>query len=660
MEAATGYQSTNLWLPWIQYKSQKPGIENIKTVEVPVFFWMVDNQGLVVLSEGDGPLELNISSREIIGKSIFDVYADIPQILGNVHRAMTGEMIEEVIEFSDFVWESRYYPARDSSGKISGVIGVAFNITDQQKQRWKQGIVLDIAASLRKVETRDEMSGVILNELENLLRVSGAALVMRNSSGNEMFVEEATGVWDSMSGQFLSIENHAWITRNTEKIVFTGQPHIENDFLLLGHSEVDAHAVAGVPICAQEDVIGVLWVGCNNTITDDEVHLLIEIGDIVAKAFIRTEQHEQTERRLRRLSALHAIDRAITSSFDLGIVLNILLDQVVAQLEVDAADVFMNDPQTQMLEFANGRGFNKQNNFEQMQLNIGEGLAGRVARERSLVSIPYLPLQKQLLVRSSLVEDEKFVSYYGIPLIVKGKIKGFLEVFNRRPLPEEVEWLDFYKTLATQAAIALDNAELFNNIRHSNMKLERAYHATLEGWVRALDLRDKETEGHAKRVTMSTLKLAKVMGIDEEELIHISRGALLHDIGKLGVPDYILNKPGPLSEEEWVLMRKHPTYAKEMLSQIEFLRPALDIPFCHHERWDGTGYPRGLVGTQIPLAARIFSVIDVWDALSSDRAYRKAWPQEKVEEYIQNQAGKLFDPQVVQAWVEVFIINKRG
>jgi putative nucleotidyltransferase with HDIG domain len=185
------------------------------------------------------------------------------------------------------------------------------------------------------------------------------------------------------------------------------------------------------------------------------------------------------------------------------------------------------------------------------------------------------------------------------------------------------------------------------------MELFMAYDATIEGWSRAMDLRDKETEGHTLRVTELTLRLAERMGIGAPAAIHIRRGALLHDIGKLGVPDSILHKPGKLTDEEWTVMRRHTESAREMLSPIVYLRPAIDIPYCHHEKWDGSGYPRGLKAEQIPIAARIFSVVDVWDALTSDRPYRPAWSREKTIEYIREQSGKHFDPRIVEAFLQL-------
>lgn len=190
-------------------------------------------------------------------------------------------------------------------------------------------------------------------------------------------------------------------------------------------------------------------------------------------------------------------------------------------------------------------------------------------------------------------------------------------------------------------------------LREANTQLLNAYEATIEGLSLALDLRDRETEGHSRRVTDLTVQLAQAMGMGEEELMHIRRGALLHDVGKIGIPDSILHKPSTLTEEEWVIMRKHPQFAYDMLHSIEYLRPALDIPYSHHEKWDGTGYPRGLRGEEIPLTARLFAVADVWDALTSDRPYRAAWTKEQALEYIREQSGKHFDPQVVELFFKI-------
>lgn len=190
-------------------------------------------------------------------------------------------------------------------------------------------------------------------------------------------------------------------------------------------------------------------------------------------------------------------------------------------------------------------------------------------------------------------------------------------------------------------------------LQKAHKRLSDAYEATIDGWSHAMDLRDKETEGHSRRVTELSLKLARAMGMSDEELVQMRHGALLHDMGKIGIPDSILHKTESLTDEEWIIMRRHPELAYEMLNSIDYLRDALEIPYFHHEKWDGTGYPQGLLAEQIPLPARIFAVADVWDALTSNRPYRPAWSRQEALDYIRDQSGKHFDPQVVELFLKV-------
>lgn len=359
---------------------------------------------------------------------------------------------------------------------------------------------------------------------------------------------------------------------------------------------------------------------------------------------------EQVKRHLNRLTALRAIDLAIASSLDLSLALNVVLEQATTQLQVDAAAILLLNPHNQVLEVAAARGF-QSDEIGRTRLRLGEGLAGRAALERRLMHSPNLPEAGRTFTRSELLKRERFVAYHAAPLVAKGQIEGVLEVFHRSPLHSDHNWLDFFKTLAGQAAIAVDNVNLFANLQTANLELKVAYDNTLEGWVRALDLRDKETEGHTQRVTDLTVRLARSMGVPEADLTHVYRGALLHDIGKMAIPDAVLLKPGPLTPEERKIIEQHPIYAYEFLSSIPYLRPALDIPYCHHEKWDGTGYPRGLKGEQIPQVTRIFAVVDVWDALRSDRPYRKGWPEDKVRQYIRQQAGQHFDPRMSEVFL---------
>ncbi|HEY2980539.1 MAG TPA: HD domain-containing phosphohydrolase [Anaerolineales bacterium] len=357
---------------------------------------------------------------------------------------------------------------------------------------------------------------------------------------------------------------------------------------------------------------------------------------------------------LSRLSTLRTIHTAIASSLDLRVTLKIVLENVTAALKTDAASVLLMRRGSGRLEFAAGHGF-RTRAVESSSLRLGQGLAGRAAYERRLIQTENLGASPDEFVPSQLFAGENFVSYFCAPLMAKGEVKGVLETFHRSALHPDPDWLNFLETLADQTAIAIDNLILFEDLQHSNVDLALAYDQTLEGWSHALDLRDKETEGHTLRVTDTTLTLARAMAVNESDLVHMRRGALLHDIGKMGVPDSILLKPGKLTAEEWEVMRRHPQHAYDMLAKISYLRPALDIPFSHHEKWDGTGYPRGLSSEHIPLAARIFSVVDVWDALTNDRPYRPAWSEAEALNYIQEQSGKHFDARIVDAFMRVII-----
>jgi PAS domain S-box-containing protein len=362
---------------------------------------------------------------------------------------------------------------------------------------------------------------------------------------------------------------------------------------------------------------------------------------------------EKARVRLAHLDTLHAIDLIITSSLDLHVTLRELIDHILAQFHVDAADVLLLNQHTLMLEYATGRGFLTPGILKS-RLRLGEGIAGHAALERRLVCIPDLLDPNCGFGRSALLAGEGFVAYYAVPLIAKGQVKGILELLHRSPLVLDSEHQGFLESLAVQAAIAIDNATLFDQLQRSHIELSLAYDATLEGWARALDLKNEATERHTERVTELTMRLAQAMGINEKDQVHMRRGALLHDIGKIAIPDSILLKPGPLSPEEQEIVRRHPVHAFAMLQPIAYLRPALDIPYCHHERWDGAGYPRGLKGEQIPLAARIFAVVDVWDALSAtDRPYRKPLPKDEALAYIRSLAGSQLDPKVVEEFLRL-------
>ncbi|MBI5352415.1 MAG: PAS domain S-box protein [Chloroflexi bacterium] len=473
---------------------------------------------------------------------------------------------------------------------------------------------------------------------ENLINNMAEGIVVQNNEGNFSYINPAvTAITGYLPEEFLGLHWTKFIPADQHEIInesdsrrATGQAsQYEIDFLHKSGKRVNM-LVSGSPLFENGRFNGTMAV----------------FTDITA----RKQAEEKIHRQINYLTALQDIDRTIASDFDMQPSLNALIAKAVSLLAVDAAAVLLINFNTNALEFAAGDGF-QTDAVKTAHVKLGESYAGRAAIEKRIVKFPNPKDESGDLFLTSFLKDEKFVSYFGIPLIIKGEVIGVLEVYQRSIVKRDQEWLDFLNALAGQAAVAISNARLFDNLQNSNKELLQAYDATIEGWSRAMDLRDHETEGHTLRVTEMALRLANLIGISETEQVHVHRGALLHDIGKLGIPDSILLKPGKLTDEEWIIMRQHPVHAYNMLSSIEYLKSALDIPYCHHEKWDGTGYPRGLKGVQIPLVARIFAVVDVWDALLSNRSYRPGWPKEKVFQHIRAESGKHFDPEVVKAFL---------
>ncbi len=399
--------------------------------------------------------------------------------------------------------------------------------------------------------------------------------------------------------------------------------------------------------------------------TDPKTQVLVEdLRGLVAAAELLqnwVSGHLQTDKT--QLTALVDVGHMINSSLGLKAVLEGVMDALISLMRAESG----------FLMLKNGGG--------ELTTQVARGM-DRAALDTELIAVSRTIVQRVMasgepVLTTNAQEDPRFDTEASVitlqlrsilcaPLKLKNDIIGVIYVDNRvhTGIFHKGD-LDLLTAFADQAAIAIHNARLFEGLQEANQDLEAAneelqtaYDATLKGWVRALDLRDKETKGHTQRVTTLTRILARKLGFEGESLAHITRGALLHDIGKMGIPDSILLKPGALTPEERERINQHPVLAYEMLNPIEFLRPAIDIPYCHHEKWDGTGYPRGLKGTQIPLMARIFSIIDVWDALVSDRPYRKAMPPARVQDYLRQHSGTDFDPRIVKVFLELDDLDK--
>jgi putative nucleotidyltransferase with HDIG domain len=350
-----------------------------------------------------------------------------------------------------------------------------------------------------------------------------------------------------------------------------------------------------------------------------------------------------------QIGALMGVGRAINSALGLNRVLEEVMDTLIELMRAERGFLMLRMPDAE-LEVRIARGL-AHVNLEEDAFKVSRTIVRRVAESGEPILTTNAQADPRFVGQVSVAAFQ-LRSILCAPLKIKNDLIGVIYVDNRaRAGIFQENDLALITAFADQAAVAIDNARLFDDLQTKNRELEDAYQATLEGWVHALDMRDKETEGHTQRVTILTQRLARSMGVSDREMVHIKRGALLHDIGKMAISDTILRKPAKLTDEERAVMQKHPEHAYEMLKRIEFLCPAIHIPYCHHEKWDGTGYPRRLKGEEIPFSARIFPVIDVYDALVSDRPYRKALPVDQVIDMIQKDSGKHFDPEVVEAFL---------
>ena len=547
----------------------------------------------------------------------------------------------------EIIWvEMRFTPIKNEKGEVIAVEGITRDISawkrrEEELERHFQVALAfyNTSLALRSAETIAEILPVFLNETLSIFNTENGAVCLYEKTKNALNFADCRGCFSRLSKGETALGSG--IISNVLK---SGEPFLACQFAekfnLLADIDINLPPYSTFvcyPIKTTKETEGLLLLVIpDEEVTPSEFILLGSLTEMAGIAIHRINLFEQTVRRLKELQSLHYIDKAIAARLDINLLLNLILDHVLAQLNVDEARIYQYYPRINKLERVVVKGYIP-GSPQHFALSAGEETAGRA-----------------VLQNKTIVTKEK--SYYciDIPLITENQIKGVLEVYIKNPLHKNAEWQNFLEIIAGQTAIAIANAQLFDDLQKANTELNAAYDATIEGWAHALDLRDHETEGHSRRVTEMTVKLAEAIGISGDELIHIRRGSLLHDIGKMAIPDAILLKPGELEEKDMAVMREHPRLAKQLLSRIPYLVPALDIPMYHHEKWDGTGYPNGLKGEEIPLAARIFAVVDVFDALTSERPYRPAWPQKKALRYLKEQSGKHFDPRIVKKFFQLF------
>jgi HD-GYP domain-containing protein (c-di-GMP phosphodiesterase class II) len=504
-------------------------------------------------------------------------------------------------------------------------------------------------AELRSSHPRDQVIHHILELLSTLIPSDAAGLLCYHQDSRTIEFLQGRGAWASLANQSI----HAAATSSSLSTDPVTEAFLRERFPNKGGASM---FLMGIPLKARSHEIGSLWIGRDSAsrqaFSNEEIKIAHIVADVAAGAMLQNGLCERVEKQQFQISAMRSVQQTITSSLDSSFTLNVFLDQVTTQLDMDAATVMVLGSKSSEMGVAATRGFFEATRSHSL-LWADHSLASQACVERKTVFLAGARSDDLTILSHPLMRSEGFVVYYATPLIAHGQVKGVLEVFRRSPRKLDPEWTELFESLALQGAIAVENYESFENLQRTHSELALACDSTIEGWCRAVDLRAQEAEGHSLRVADLAIRLAEKMGIAPEQMTSIRRGSLLHDIGILGIPDRILWKPGVLTEEEWKLMREHPKLAENLLAPIEFLRPSMDIPRYHHERWDGQGYPYRLSGTDIPPAARLFSIVDVWDSMQSQRPFRKPWTRVETINYIREASGSQFDPSVVLAFLNL-------
>ncbi|WP_245544461.1 HD domain-containing phosphohydrolase [Oceanithermus profundus] len=527
------------------------------------------------------------------------------------------------------------------------VLGVGLDVTEAKEKELDLELFARVAQALRQSEELETMMQAGLEAVASFFHAPAGAIVLYGEEGARTEAFSALG-WMRNLRPAPQLEPQSLIAATLEG----GRPlvveEIARDPRL--RAAVRPQVPPGwsgvyLPLPAGRRFVGALALAWPKPPPGArELQRLELAAETIGNAVQRASLRQVLARRVQNLESLRTLDQVIAHSLDLEASIEALLDEAM-RLPVAAVGIWTYAPEEHVLVHHAARGLSTPLPEELRRLPLGKTPIGAAALTRKpaalddLSGTPFAPLRLQAL--------------RAWPMLAKGELLAVFVAFSDRAWNLSADDQSFLETLVTQGSIAIDNLRRFEALQRTQAELENAYDLTLWGWARAVELRDQETAGHTQRVTELALKLGRELGLGPHELEDLRRGAILHDVGKLAIPDAILLKPGPLTPEEWAVMKRHPLHAYEWLRDIPFLRRALKVPLYHHERWDGSGYPHGLAGEAIPFLARIFTVADVFDALTSDRPYRPAWPLEKALDYVRKETGRQFDPQVVEAFLRL-------
>jgi HD-GYP domain-containing protein (c-di-GMP phosphodiesterase class II) len=507
-----------------------------------------------------------------------------------------------------------------------------------------------LLSELRTTQPPEQMVACAMDLLGYAVPADAVLLLDFTEKPEKASVLHAAGAWSSISSDSIAC------SRSSGGEEFSVQLHGASLQSAL-ERRAPSMQLWNAPLRSHSRTLGSLWIARTSdtppTFSPREQQTASMVADIIAGGLLQSGLDNRMGIQQTQILAMRSVERAISSSMDLKVTLNVLLDSVVEQLGADAASILLLDEKHRDLTITAARGF-RRSDHPTSRLRAEHSLAIQASLERHTVFLNGSRPGDPALEHQPLMQEEEFSTYFAAPMIAHGNVKGVLEVFRRSPGVPDPEWMDRLEFLSLQGAIAIESTESFLNLQRSHSELSQACDSSIEGWSRAVELRARDAEGHSQRVAELTIRLAERMGFPPNDLPSLRRGALLHDIGKIGIPDRILWKPDPLSEEEWQLMRQHPKMAEQLLSPIGFLRSALDIPKFHHERWDGKGYPYGLSGSEIPLAARVFSVIDVWDSMQAPRPFRDhSFSESESIHYLHQESGRQFDPAAVSSFLQI-------
>ena len=557
------------------------------------------------------------------------------------YRIITADGIEK------WVWEQGNAVRFEEKNSI--LEGFITDISEKKLREMQMQSIISIGEILRNTTNQKDYLNTIIQRIGEIYQVNKVAIMLTSDRTSIVKLEAALGPWETFIGKEEEIRNCVSYTAIQENRIVTYDIDQDEAEICQAFKELSSRYIGFVPLATKRKISGLVVVSKQHPFYPHELEAFKAIADIVASALERSNLIIKTENQLRRMESLHTIDQAITSVFEIKVVSKIILDQVRKELDADAADILILNPALNTLEYIGADGF-LDRFIQNSKVPLTTSVAGKILLENKGYAISNLKENPLWFIRENM-QMENFNAYFAKPIISKGVVVGVMEIFFKKPYYPDEEWNTFFESLTAQTAVAYDSYRKYTDLQKVQQNMASSFRSTLETWSRSLELNEGESHGHIRRVTNGTIRLAREMGVAEEELPNIERGALLHDIGKIGIVDHILLKKGELTDEEWTEIRRHPQIARDLLHNVKLLDEAMDIPYSHHENWDGSGYPQGLRGEEIPLAARVFSVVETYDALLSERPFRKPWTKDDTIQYLIQQKGKKFDPDVVDKFL---------